>query len=610
MSFRNTGGARWHGYQAQGNQQPDLSQSKAVSISEQERLIEQKKQEIQRKMAEKKKQKAEEAAKAGTAKKTSTGSIKFNIGQPKPPAAAQRPPAPAVQSPAAPPRPAAPPSAPAPVRNIFSNDGSFLEQFRKMQEQNAGQTRGSGVSSAPMLNQTLDLKDIPLPDSPHPAPDTSPPPSTLYAPTSAQPIAFSAAPTQARKTPLPVPKPSAFRDSDEEEEEGLNAILPPEDPELLQAINILAEEVAEGGLTVEETAKKKHKRDPMYEFLFDSDSLDHKYYQKRLVELRLAKKIRFVQEMRKSAGATSQSQGRKRKSRWIDSGPGESPAIPPPKITIIAPSSVGGGATPSKLPGVAGVGGTGTGLEGVEDNDWGFGASGGTSTSSLGSGVNSFGMIGTTELSAAQLKQLKEQQEMQRMVDSMVKYHNKIASTAPRQETTEGSTKKKNKYAYDSDEDTHGGTWEHKQRTQEMTETRERAEILTQMGRGKHHLGDFLPPDELEKFLETLEALKEGRTPDFSDYQKFKIQADNIGYQMLKKLGWEEGQGLGTEGQGITTPVNKGSASTSTTGLGIDKASNLTQEDAEDEFSAYRKRMMLAYRFRPNPLNNPRRPYY
>ena len=46
----------------------------------------------------------------------------------------------------------------------------------------------------------------------------------------------------------------------------------------------------------------------------------------------------------------------------------------------------------------------------------------------------------------------------------------------------------------------------------------------------------------------------------------------------------------------------RGSASAATTGLGIEKASNLTQEDAEDEFSAYRKRMMLAYRFRPNPL--------
>jgi len=23
------------------------------------------------------------------------------------------------------------------------------------------------------------------------------------------------------------------------------------------------------------------------------------------------------------------------------------------------------------------------------------------------------------------------------------------------------------------------------------------------MGRGKHHIGDFLPPDELERFMET-----------------------------------------------------------------------------------------------------------
>ncbi len=35
-------------------------------------------------------------------------------------------------------------------------------------------------------------------------------------------------------------------------------------------------------------------------------------------------------------------------------------------------------------------------------------------------------------------------------------------------------------------------------------------------------------------------------------------------------------------------------------GLGIDRPGALNQED--DEFEAYRKRMMLAYRFRPNPL--------
>jgi hypothetical protein len=35
-------------------------------------------------------------------------------------------------------------------------------------------------------------------------------------------------------------------------------------------------------------------------------------------------------------------------------------------------------------------------------------------------------------------------------------------------------------------------------------------------------------------------------------------------------------------------------------GLGIERPSELQEDD--DEFAAYRKRMMLAYRFRPNPL--------
>ena len=34
------------------------------------------------------------------------------------------------------------------------------------------------------------------------------------------------------------------------------------------------------------------------------------------------------------------------------------------------------------------------------------------------------------------------------------------------------------------------------------------AESLTDMGKGKHFIGDFLPPEELEKFMETFKALK------------------------------------------------------------------------------------------------------
>lgn len=35
-------------------------------------------------------------------------------------------------------------------------------------------------------------------------------------------------------------------------------------------------------------------------------------------------------------------------------------------------------------------------------------------------------------------------------------------------------------------------------------------------------------------------------------------------------------------------------------GLGMERPADLEKDD--DEFDAYRKRMMLAYRFRPNPL--------
>jgi splicing factor 4 len=54
-----------------------------------------------------------------------------------------------------------------------------------------------------------------------------------------------------------------------------------------------------------------------------------------------------------------------------------------------------------------------------------------------------------------------------------------------------------------------------------------------------------------------LQALKEGRQPDFSEYKDFKLTCENIGYQMMLKLGWKEGEGLGSEGQGITQPVNR-----------------------------------------------------
>ena len=51
--------------------------------------------------------------------------------------------------------------------------------------------------------------------------------------------------------------------------------------------------------------------------------------------------------------------------------------------------------------------------------------------------------------------------------------------------------------------------------------------------------------------------MKEGQTPEVSDYRDFKIQAENIGYRLLEKCGWKEGQGLGKNSQGIINPINK-----------------------------------------------------
>ncbi|KRF83704.1 SURP and G-patch domain-containing protein 1 isoform X1 [Drosophila virilis] len=206
---------------------------------------------------------------------------------------------------------------------------------------------------------------------------------------------------------------------------------------------------------------------------------------------------------------------------------------------------------------------------------------------------------GSTQLSEDQWKQCEEHYKVNLLYQDMMR---------KRQEIDRLARGGKFKYEYDSDEDIEGGTWEHKLRTAEMEATHLWANALTKQSEGKHHIGDFLPPEELKKFMEQYEAKKNNRQPDLSDYKEYKLKEDNIGFQMLQKLGWKEGQGLGQDGAGIVDPVNKAPQRDGNQGLGVGSAAQ--PEDCDNEYDAYRKRMMLAYRFRPNPLNNPRRAYY
>lgn len=122
-----------------------------------------------------------------------------------------------------------------------------------------------------------------------------------------------------------------------------------------------------------------------------------------------------------------------------------------------------------------------------------------------------------------------------------------------------------------------------------------------------HHMGDYIPPEELEKFLSTCNDAA-ARKAAKEAAKKAKIQADNIGHKLLSKMGWKEGEGLGSSKSGIADPIMAGNVKSNNLGVGAQQPGEVTPDD--DIYDQYKKRMMLGYRYRPNPLNNPRKAYY
>ncbi|XP_019712442.1 SURP and G-patch domain-containing protein 1 [Hippocampus comes] len=380
-------------------------------------------------------------------------------------------------------------------------------------------------------------------------------------------------------------------------------VSPPVDAETQQVAEKLARFVAEGGPEVENIAIERNRDNPTFSFLFDLKNPANRYYKEKLREYRAAasqnssppaaesraEPQRPAAPPRPQIAFSPASQPhtqvedtppvkRKRKSRWGSED--DKVELPIPPIVVSQETGVPDPNMPSLS---------------AQDLQ-GLGYKKGKPA----------GLVGVTELSEDQKRQLKEQQEMQEMYDMIMKHKRAMAEM----QLMWDKAIKDHQHEYDSDEevDQEAGTWEHRLRKMEMEKTREWAESLTDMGKGKHFIGDFLPPEELEKFMETFKALKEGRDPDYSEYKEFKLTVENLGFRMLMKMGWKEGEGLGSEGQGIKAPVNKGTTAMNGAGFGVDRPADLAKSD--DEYDAFRKRMMLAYRFRPNPLNNPRRPYY
>uniref|UniRef100_A0A3B3U4P5 SURP and G-patch domain containing 1 n=1 Tax=Poecilia latipinna TaxID=48699 RepID=A0A3B3U4P5_9TELE len=585
-----------------------------MNILRQEKLIAQKKKEIEERMAEQAKLNAQTASKS------------------------------------------LPPSLPipqGPSSNKFANDGSFLQQFMKMQKEKTNNISGKFLylHFSKMLSQFK---------------------------TYAQP----------KKNPVLSQRPSVFSspdDDDEEEETDYSKFLemkvsPPVDSDTRLIINKMASFVAEGGPELEKKAMEDYKDDPMFSFLFDKSSLEYLYFKHKVAVLKnnlqklenksenvsppvdvetqeiIENLARFVAEGGPEVEAIAIERNRENPafSFLFDQ---QSPAYflyrkklqeyhsasrcssPPPadsrtdvqrpvasSLPVSSPHNLTSTSVPqhqeSETPPVKRKRKSRWGSE--EDKvqlpvapivipqdinvpDPNTPSLSAQELSGLGYKKGKpLGLVGVTELSEDQKRQIKEQQEMQEMYEMIMKHKRAMADM---QKLWEKAIRD-HQHEYDSDEevDQDDGTWEHQLRKMEMEKTREWAESLTEMGKGKHFIGDFLPPEELEKFMETFKALKEGRDPDYSEYKEFKLTVENLGFRMLMKMGWKEGEGLGSEGQGIKAPVNKGTTAMNGAGFGVDRPAELSKGD--DEYDAFRKRMMLAYRFRPNPLNNPRRPYY
>lgn len=120
-----------------------------------------------------------------------------------------------------------------------------------------------------------------------------------------------------------------------------------------------------------------------------------------------------------------------------------------------------------------------------------------------------------------------------------------------------------------------------------------------------HHMGDWIPKEELDKFM----AKSKGKEAVEEFEAKLnRIDNSNLGHKMLAKMGWTEGQGLGAGNRGRVNPINAGEVKTQPLGVGADKVGEVN--DSDDIYEQYKKRMMLGYKHRPNPLGNPRKAYY
>ncbi|KAI7739917.1 hypothetical protein M8C21_029319 [Ambrosia artemisiifolia] len=97
-------------------------------------------------------------------------------------------------------------------------------------------------------------------------------------------------------------------------------------------------------------------------------------------------------------------------------------------------------------------------------------------------------------------------------------------------------------------------------------------------GKRGHHMGDYIPLEELDKFMASCnDAAAQKAAKEAA--QRARIQADNVGHRLLSKMGWKEGEGLGSSRSGIADPIMAGSVKKDNLGVGASQPGEVTPDD-------------------------------